>query len=747
MASNKRFNILKGAVATTTAMAAVVFPSSAAVSVTSDGQAEEVQEKTTSDTVVKINSDKPDIPYFYYWTSGENVYLSWDYGHLANRPSKIEAVIDSSSDFSNPSYIEVKPKGAEFVPNVSGDFYLRVRFLDSSGNVSYESIRKVIRNSTETREIKGLTYATSGTGVKIGWSNFTAGIKSVQISKDGGIYQTVPLTDIKDNSYILANVSEGSEIKVKIINGNGLEYNGVVFVKKGSLQSSSNISLGLSKDGTGISVDLSKTGFKKGNRFNVRVAQKQDSVVVVNDANVVLSDDKGSFNIHPDSGMTFYNADYVVTITDLDTGDVYTYDYRHALNSVSNFVSIGLSGGEVAASWSALSGVYSTELIWSTSSDFSDYKTVDISKGAHGAYFDTKLASGQTIYLLLTNYNEQGRILSQNVMSLTLGNSEAQLSNLKGFYKGDNSAEFSWDKIGTNVVAGLIKVNDSVYVLSSSELATLNSTNTLTVGGFDKGSKYNVSLYLVDQNSKVYRGNVSSIQIQSSSSELADVSIDGVSGITARYNISPGVLTLLLDESIYDVNPSSSVEVLVDTKKISSVSAVYVAESNAINISGFIPTKNYKNISLSYKDKNGETKSINIANLTINRGSSLDSFLVTAYNKAVSRDTKNIDEEGYNYWRRSLLSRDITLSYFMRNLAFVPEFMNLINSPQDLITRLYNVLVLRNPEPQGLQFWTAVYSELISKGVSHSEATLKILIDMTTSDEFANLAERLGVNP
>ena len=73
--------------------------------------------------------------------------------------------------------------------------------------------------------------------------------------------------------------------------------------------------------------------------------------------------------------------------------------------------------------------------------------------------------------------------------------------------------------------------------------------------------------------------------------------------------------------------------------------------------------------------------------------------------------------------------------------------MNLINSPQDLITRLYQVLVLRDPEPQGLQFWTSVYNELVSNGVSHMEATMKILSDMTTSNEFSNLAEKIGVNP
>lgn len=747
MASNKKFKILKGAFATT-AVAAVVMPGGGvgATTVISDSQTEGVQESNTNDTVIKINSNKPEIPYFYYWTSGDTVYLSWDYGHVANRPTKIEAVISSSADFSNPSYIQVKPKGAEFVPNITGDFYLRVRFFDSSGNVAYESIRKVVRNSTETREIKGLTQEVSGTGVKVSWNSFTDGISSGQVFVNGQLYGNLSATDIKNNSVVVQNVSEGSEIKIRIINGNGLEYNGVVFVDKGSLQSMSNIGLGLSQDGVGINVDLSQTNFKQGNRFLVKVVQKDDSDVIVSGTQVTLSKDKGSFTIYPDAGKTFYGTDYIVTITDLSTGDVYTYDYSHDIYSIPNFVSVGLSTGEVVSTWDQIEGVASAELIWSTASDFSNYSAVNVESGKNGVTFNTNLTTSQTVYLLLTTYDQQGRIVTQNVDAVMVGDTEGQLSNFKGVYKTDNVVEFSWNAINTDVAAGILKVNDKVVSLSSSELATLNSTNTLTVGGFTKGNKYDVSLYLLDSNGKVYKGNVTSIQTQSTS-ESTDVLIDGVSGIIGRYNINPGILTLLLDEGLYDVSPNSPIGILVNGQKITSVSAVYVPESNAINITGLIPTKAYRNISLSYVSKSGESKTINIPNLTIKIGSSLDSFLVNAYNKAISRETQNIDEDGYNYWKNGLISKNITLGYFIRNLAYVPEFMNLINSPQDLITRLYQVLVLRDPEPQGLQFWTSVYNELVSNGVSHMEATMKILSDMTTSNEFSRLAEKIGVNP
>lgn len=696
--------------------------------------------------VIKTKSNLPEVPYFYYWTVGEGVITSWDYGHIANRPSKIEAVIDTNVNFSNPSYIKVKAKGAEFVPDLTGDFYLRIRFFDSSGNVTHESIRKVVRNSSETREIKGLRYAISGTGIKVSWNNFTDGIKSGQVIVDGKPHSNLTLSDIKNNSVVVNGISEGSEVKLKIMGNNGLEYNGVVFVEKGTFNSVSNINLSLSKDGVGINVDLLKTNFKQGNKFSVKVTQKSNNEVIVSGSSFVLSSDKGSFTIYPDAGKTFMNDDYTVSITDLGTGAVYNYDYSHSISEIDNMVSVGLSDGRVVASWNKINGVVSSELMWSTSEDFSDYKSIEIGSGKTGVSFNTNLNGGKIVYLLLTNYDAQGRIVSQDVDAVVVGNVESKLENFKGVYKNDTSAEFSWKNINSNVVGAILKVNDNIIVLSKSELATLNDVSSLITGGFKKGNKYNVSLYLLDSNGKVYSGSVSEILEQSSSYD-GSVSIEGVSGINAKYIPNPGVLTLSLDASMYDVANNSAIGILLNGQKLSNVSGIYVPESKSINIEGLIPTKSYRNISLSYVSKSGENKAINIPSLTINGGSPLDSFLVNAYNKAVSRDTQNIDEEGYGYWKKNLLNRNITLSYFIRNFAYVPEFMNLVNSPQDLITRLYNVLVLRDPEPEGLQFWTSVYNQLVSNGVSHKESTIKILIDMTTSSEFANLAGRLGVNP
>lgn len=750
MASNKKSKNLKKGIATTTAVASFVLQAGvvASATVSSENQTDQNQDQTVKNQLTQSQDNKagsyPEVPYFYYWTSGNKVYVNWDYGHVANRPSKIEAVIDKDVSFSNPSYIEVKPKGAEFTPNIQGDFYLRVRFFDSSGNVTHESVRKVSTNSTETRDIKGLKYEFVGAGVKLSWANFVEGIKSVKISVDGKVYKELTASDVKDNSYVVENVKDGSEIKITIINGTGLEYNGSVIVKEGAIQQSSLIRLGLSRDLIGIGVDLSNSNFKAGNEFSVNVTEKSSGTSVVSDFKAVLNEDRGSFTVYPDEGKSLFNGDYSVKITDLKTGTVYTYDYTHVLHNLSNFV-YASDNGQVMASWNKLDSMVYSDIIWSTSEDFSTYNTVEVGDGKSGIKFNTDVKNGN-IYLMLTTYDANGRVLSQNYGVLDMAQTSSAINNFKGYYKSNDTVEFSWDKVNANIQKAMVMVNDNIFVLSSAELGILNSTSTLTLGGFEKGNKYDVSLYLIDENNKLYSASTSSIS-ESSDSQSADVTLVAPSGISAKYILNPGVLTLLFDSSIYDISQNSAISITIDGKDIPSLLPVFVKETNAINITGLIPGKTYNNIVITYRDSNGETKSVKIDSLLISKGSSLDSFLINAYNKALSRDTQNIDEEGYNYWKNGLLSKNISLSYFIKNLGYVPEFMNLIKLPEDLITRLYNVLVLRDPEPQGLQFWTNVYNELIANGVSHTESVMKILGDMTTSSEFADLSARIGVNP
>ena len=88
----------------------------------------------------------------------------------------------------------------------------------------------------------------------------------------------------------------------------------------------------------------------------------------------------------------------------------------------------------------------------------------------------------------------------------------------------------------------------------------------MTLGGFEKGNKYDVSLYLIDENNKLYSASTSSIS-ESSDSQSSDVTLVAPSGISAKYILNPGVLSLLFDTSIYDISQNSSISITVDGKE------------------------------------------------------------------------------------------------------------------------------------------------------------------------------------
>ncbi|EIA26681.1 hypothetical protein SFB4_239G0, partial [Candidatus Arthromitus sp. SFB-4] len=127
MASNKKSKNLRKGIATTTAVASVVLQAGVVAGATVSSENQTAQDQLTQDQTnqnktnedqnqttqnqltqnkdAQTSSNHPEVPYFYYWTTGDKVYINWDYGHVANRPSKIEAVIDKDISFSNPSYI------------------------------------------------------------------------------------------------------------------------------------------------------------------------------------------------------------------------------------------------------------------------------------------------------------------------------------------------------------------------------------------------------------------------------------------------------------------------------------------------------------------------------------------------------------------------------------------------------------------------------------------------------------------
>ena len=67
------------------------------------------------------------------------------------------------------------------------------------------------------------------------------------------------------------------------------------------------------------------------------------------------------------------------------------------------------------------------------------------------------------------------------------------------------------------------------------------------------------------------------------------------------------------------------------------------------------------------------------------------------------------------------------------------------NNVSDLVNKLYNVILLRNVDEDGLKFWNSKLDELVKGGKSTKDAVKYVANEMMGSDEFKAIVEDFGL--
>ena len=73
------------------------------------------------------------------------------------------------------------------------------------------------------------------------------------------------------------------------------------------------------------------------------------------------------------------------------------------------------------------------------------------------------------------------------------------------------------------------------------------------------------------------------------------------------------------------------------------------------------------------------------------------------------------------------------------------EFINKHTTTTAKIEGLYQVIVNRKSDSQGLSFWTKKYDDLVARGYSESMALRVIVDEMVNEQEFKNRVRDLGL--
>lgn len=168
--------------------------------------------------------------------------------------------------------------------------------------------------------------------------------------------------------------------------------------------------------------------------------------------------------------------------------------------------------------------------------------------------------------------------------------------------------------------------------------------------------------------------------------------------------------------------------------------------TDVIVIDKIVPGKHYKDVFLITQDVDGNEVKLSIGDFVSEPSTLLEEFLRNSYFFAFDREP---DEGGYNYWKLELEeNEDMSGKYFLINLMFAEqEFANRNLSDEDLIKALYQIVVNREYDAQGLSYWIAIYKQYLQKfNGDKYEAKKTVVLRMVYEPEFGRLCEQMGIN-
>ena len=207
-------------------------------------------------------------------------------------------------------------------------------------------------------------------------------------------------------------------------------------------------------------------------------------------------------------------------------------------------------------------------------------------------------------------------------------------------------------------------------------------------------------------------------------------------------NIVGRSLILGLD---YDVD-AEHIEEMKITPEGLKVEIIDDSEEGFLKLSDLVPDKLYKRILIKVITIDEEELDLVVENVKIEAENLLQQFLTNIYKFAFERFP---DEQGYSYWLEKLLEKkEITGKYVVYNLMFAEKEFTERNLPDDeLIKVLYQIVVNREYDEGGLNYWIKEYNETYLPQANNDsfEAQKAIVMRMLYEQEFRNLCEKMGI--
>ena len=282
------------------------------------------------------------------------------------------------------------------------------------------------------------------------------------------------------------------------------------------------------------------------------------------------------------------------------------------------------------------------------------------------------------------------------------------------------------------------KKSETSYPASPASTVTGSGTTSYTFEGLEGNMEYVARIQLTKEGLAVDPVEVEFKTKEDIPEEVIVENVDyEIKGTAAEFGIPNS------DE--IQVDASKEIGLSMGEEAYKGFTVKFTENGTGFVIEPTIPKKKYTNIEVELPLKDGKTYKMVIKEFVTQPENVTQEWLSNAYWFAFERFP---DEEGYGYWYKDrMLKKTLNGEYFLKNLMFAEdEFTNRNLSDNDLIAALYQIVVNREFDQEGLNFWIGIYNENLKNSEGNKKLSQEVLVDrMVHEAEFGKLCEKAGI--
>lgn len=228
-------------------------------------------------------------------------------------------------------------------------------------------------------------------------------------------------------------------------------------------------------------------------------------------------------------------------------------------------------------------------------------------------------------------------------------------------------------------------------------------------------------------------------------SKYAKISTPQVSAVDVKKtNISTGSNSAEIVFELYSQpkSPISSVTLSDSTLKFT-----WDNTNLTLRLQDLKANTEYKDLEISFRVQNGLITKHKIDTfktqepVTPPTGNVAD-FVSRIYSSSLGRDP---EVEGWKFWVQKLESKELSVTQFIHDLMKQNEFIDRFLSKEDFIDMMYKIVVGREAEEEGKEYWGKKYEEYKLQLPSLADLRIKIAGEMMNENEFKEYVTKIGL--